>query len=74
MGMALWLGGVGNRRGLISACSDKIEGRIGGAGGEEGDGIERSSAGSGRGEEEQRARERKKAVGVCGWKMTTGQN
>ena len=42
LGMALWLGGVGNRRGPISARSDEIEGRIGGAGGEEGDGIERS--------------------------------
>ena len=38
----------------------------------EGEGIERSSAGSGRGEEEQRASERKEAGG--GWKMTTGQS
>ena len=42
------------------------------AGREEGEGIKRSSTGSGRGEEEQRARERKEAGG--GWKMTTGQS
>lgn len=29
LGMALWLGGEGNHRGPISACSDEIKGRIG---------------------------------------------
>ena len=32
LGMALWLGGVVNHRGPISALSDEIEGRIGAAG------------------------------------------